>query len=78
MPDVQIGDDALDVPLGNPDVAEDTAPVMLDTGSIDQAMDEGGMDGATVTLDTAIDESMMDAVEMDAEIDATGLDGSID
>ena len=71
----QRGTDTADVPLINPETGVEGGP-RLDTGSVDQALDQGGID-SPVVLDVAVDESA-DLAPVDAEIDTTGLDGNLD
>jgi hypothetical protein len=61
------GTDAIDVPIQNPEVGNDTR-VLLDVGGIDGQ----GIDAPV--LDTAIDESAVDTAPGEVQIDTTGLD----
>jgi len=67
------GNDAVDVPITNPETGSEVGSVKLDVGSIDNGLDQAGID-APVTLDLAIDESILDTGAVEAQIDTTGLD----
>lgn len=82
-PDTRTGDDALDVPISNPDGSDAALDVNvgIDGPTIPQVLD-GGLDGeidvSPVSLDAGFDVEIDTTPSLDGGMDVEGVDGSAD